>query len=177
MVERDEIFFWIKFNPLNFHLHLSPNYIAMNIHWTLKPFQDLTLEELYEILHLRNDVFVVEQKCNYLDIDGKDLKSMHLQGRVNNELVAYVRILPPGLSYDEPSIGRVLNARSVRRQGVGQALMHKAIAETIALHGKRTIKIGAQLYLKRFYESFGFVQCSEPYLEDEIPHIKMILTP
>ena len=149
----------------------------MNISWSLKPFQDLPLEELYEILQLRNEVFVVEQKCNYLDIDGKDLKSMHLQGRINGILVCYVRILPPGLSYEEPSIGRVLNSQSVRRQGVGQALMNKAIAETISLHGKRPIKIGAQLYLKRFYESFGFVQCSEPYLEDEIPHIKMILTP
>lgn len=149
----------------------------MDIQWSLNPFQELALVELYEILQLRNDVFVVEQHCNYQDIDGKDRLSMHLQGRIDGILVAYVRILPPGVSYDEPSIGRVLNARSVRGKGVGQSLMRKAIAETIALHGKTPIKIGAQLYLKRFYESFGFIQCSESYLEDEIPHIKMILTP
>lgn len=149
----------------------------MDIQWSLKPFQELALVELYEILQLRNDVFIVEQHCNYQDIDGKDRLSMHLQGRIDGILVAYVRILPPGVSYDEPSIGRVLNARSVRGKGVGQSLMRKAIAETIALHGKTPIKIGAQLYLKRFYESFGFIQCSEPYLEDEIPHVKMILTP
>jgi ElaA protein len=85
-----------------------------------------------------------------------------------------VRILPPGLAYEEPSIGRVVSSPLFRRKGVGIELMKKAIEETISLYGQVAIKIGAQLYLKKFYESFGFVQCSETYLEDAIPHIKMI---
>jgi ElaA protein len=144
------------------------------IDWSLKKFDELSAKEIYEILKLRSEVFVVEQNCVFLDMDDKDQFAHHLQGRIEGNLAAVVRILPPGLAYDEPSIGRVVSSPQFRRKGVGIALMNTAIAETVALYGARAIKIGAQQYLKKFYESFGFVQCSETYLEDDIPHIKMI---
>jgi ElaA protein len=144
------------------------------IEWSLKKFEELSSLELYEILRLRSEVFVVEQNCVFLDMDDKDQFSLHLQGRIDGKLAAGVRILPPGLSYDEPSIGRVVSSPLFRRKGVGIELMKTAIKETISLYGDVAIKIGAQLYLKNFYESFGFLQCSETYLEDDIPHIKMI---
>lgn len=148
-----------------------------NTEWSLKKFNELTALEVYEILKLRSEVFVVEQNCVFLDMDDKDQFSYHLQGRINGELAAVVRILPPGLSYKEPSIGRVVSSPKFRRQGVGIELMQTAIQKTIALHGNVAIKIGAQLYLKKFYESFGFQQCSDTYMEDDIPHIKMIRNP
>lgn len=144
------------------------------IDWSLKRFNELSALEMYEILKLRSEVFVVEQNCVFLDMDDRDLFAHHLQGRINGQLAAVVRILPPGLAYEEPSIGRVVSSPLFRRKGVGIELMKKAIEETISLYGEVAIKIGAQLYLKKFYESFGFVQCSETYLEDDIPHIKMI---
>ncbi|MEN9372438.1 MAG: hypothetical protein RL152_771 [Bacteroidota bacterium] len=144
------------------------------IDWSLKKFEDLSSLELYEILRLRSEVFVVEQNCVFLDMDDKDQFSQHLQGRIDGQLAAVVRILPPGLAYDEPSIGRVVSSPKFRRKGVGIELMKTAIEKTISLYGAVPIKIGAQLYLKKFYESFGFLQCSETYLEDDIPHIKMI---
>lgn len=144
------------------------------IDWSLKKFDELSAKEMYEILKLRSEVFVVEQNCVFLDMDNKDQFAHHLQARIEGNLAAVVRILPPGLAYDEPSIGRVVSSPRYRRKGVGIALMNTAIEETIALYGACNIKIGAQLYLKKFYESFGFVQCSETYLEDDIPHIKMI---
>jgi ElaA protein len=144
------------------------------IDWSLKKFDALSPLEVYEILQLRSEVFVVEQNCVFLDMDGKDQFSHHLQGRINGTLAAVVRILPPGLAYTEPSIGRVVSSPKFRRKGVGNELMNTAIKETITLYGNTPIKIGAQLYLKKFYESFGFIQCSETYLEDDIPHIKMI---
>lgn len=144
------------------------------IDWSLKKFHELSPLELYEILKLRSEVFVVEQNCVFLDMDDRDQMAHHLQGRINGQLAAVVRILPPGLAYEEPSIGRVVSSPLFRRKGVGIELMKKAIEETISLYGQVAIKIGAQLYLKKFYESFGFIQCSDTYLEDDIPHIKMI---
>lgn len=144
------------------------------IDWSLKKFHELSALEVYEILKLRSEVFVVEQNCVFLDMDDKDQLAHHLQGRINGQLAAVVRILPPGLAYEEPSIGRVVSSPLFRRKGVGIELMKKAIEETMNLYGQVAIKIGAQLYLKKFYESFGFIQCSETYLEDDIPHIKMI---
>ncbi|MFZ9331598.1 MAG: GNAT family N-acetyltransferase [Chitinophagaceae bacterium] len=145
-----------------------------NIIWTLKDFAELNPFELYQILRLRSEVFVVEQNCIFLDLDDLDAKSQHLQGRSDGELIAYVRILPPGLAYSEPSIGRVVTSPQSRRMGAGKALMKKAIEETEAIYPNKSIKIGAQLYLKKFYEGFGFEQCSEVYLEDGIEHIKML---
>lgn len=145
-----------------------------DIKWELKKFKELTVEELYDILKLRSEVFVVEQNCVFLDMDDRDQLSYHLQGRAEDKLIAYVRILPPGLAYDEPSIGRVVSSPLYRRKGAGKELMKTAINETVQLFGNQPIKIGAQLYLKQFYENLGFNKCSEVYLEDEIEHIKMI---
>lgn len=144
------------------------------IQWTIKSFPELTPSELYDILKLRSEVFVVEQQCIFLDMDDKDQGSQHVQGRLNETLVAACRILPPGLAYEEPSIGRVVGSPRYRGKGAGIALMENAIQETIRLYESLPIKIGAQLYLKRFYESLGFLQCSETYMEDDIPHIKML---
>lgn len=151
----------------------------MNLHFTCLPFNDLTPAELYEIMALRQEVFVVEQNCPYLDADGKDPQSWHLMCR-NNEgkLVAYTRLLPKGLAYpDYPSIGRVVNSTAVRGTGIGRLLMHKSIALCIHLFGNESIKIGAQRYLLQFYESLGFQSTGEEYLEDGIPHVKMIRQP
>ncbi len=145
------------------------------LNWTYKSFDELTKLELYTILRLRSEVFIIEQHCNYQDVDGKDLKCHHLMAWAGEALVAYTRIVPPGVSFVEPSIGRVLNAAKYRGLGIGIELMQNSIAKVYQTHGKQQIKIGAQLYLKKFYEDLGFVKCSEEYLEDEIPHIDMIL--
>lgn len=145
-----------------------------NIIWNIKMFNELGTDELYDILRLRTEVFVVEQECVFQDMDNLDQDAAHVQARIGNNLAATARILKPGVAYEEPSIGRVVSSPMYRKKGVGIALMKKAIEETERLFGKRPIKIGAQLYLKKFYEGFGFEQCSETYLEDNIPHIKMI---
>ncbi len=142
--------------------------------WILKPFQDLTVFQLYALLRLRSEVFIVEQNCVYQDLDNKDEASFHLMGFENNELLAYTRLLPPGISYPYASIGRVVTSPKNRRKGTGKFLMEKSITETIRLFGNQPIKISAQLYLKKFYTSLGFVQASDTYLEDGIEHIEMI---
>lgn len=143
--------------------------------WTYKFYDELTTNELYDILWLRSSVFVVEQNCVYLDPDYKDQKSFHLMGKINNVLVAYVRIIPPGLSYEEASIGRVLTNPDFRSKGYGVELMKLAIEKTMNQFNVQSIKIGAQLYLLKFYSELGFVQSGEEYLEDGIPHIEMLL--
>lgn len=146
----------------------------MHIHWVLKKFDDLTPHELYAILRLRNEVFVVEQTCAFQDADNNDQGSYHLMGFDNDTLVAYTRLVPPGLTYEQASIGRVVTAPAVRRYGVGKKLMQQSIDTLYKLFGNRAIKIGAQLYLKSFYESFGFIQAGNMYLEDGIEHIHML---
>lgn len=147
----------------------------MELIWTYKSFDELTIQELYAILHLRNEVFVVEQNCVYQDVDHKDIKSSHLMAFDGEILAAYCRILPPGLSFEEASIGRVITAPSHRRKGIGITLIEKAIQGVLATYATNKIKIGAQLYLKKFYESFGFAQTSNVYLEDGIEHIDMVI--
>lgn len=145
--------------------------------WKCKPFRDLTVYELYAILRLRNEVFVVEQNCVFQDADNKDQHCYHFCGWDNDIPVAYVRLVPPGVSYTEASIGRVVTSPAYRGSGAGRTLMEKAIANCQMLFGKTNIRIGAQLYLKKFYESLGFVQVSDIYLEDNIEHIEMIFEP
>lgn len=142
----------------------------------LKKFEALTLLEFYEIMALRQEVFIVEQNCPYLDADGKDPKSWHLMLRNEaGSLVSYARLLPKGVSYSEYcSIGRVVSSPSVRGQGAGVKLMNAAVENTVKLFNNDPIKIGAQSYLIRFYEGFGFVDTGENYLEDGIPHTIMI---
>jgi len=139
-----------------------------------KPFDALTTKELYEILRLRSEIFVVEQNCIFLDQDNKDFTCQHLMLYANKELMAYARIVPAGLSFDEPSIGRIVSSNAARGKGFGKKLVQLAIENCTRLYGKKPIKIGAQLYLKAFYESFGFEQVSEIYDEDGIDHIDMI---
>jgi len=146
-----------------------------SLNWTYKHFTSLTTQELYTILSLRSEVFVVEQNCVYLDTDKKDLDAWHLCGWKDDSLVAYVRILAPGVSYEEASIGRVLTNPTFRKHGYGIELMKLAIEKTMNQFDVSTIKIGAQLYLLNFYSSLGFVQTSEVYMEDGIPHIEMLL--
>jgi len=145
------------------------------INWSFKKFDHLTPNELYSVLQLRNQVFVVEQNCVFQDADDKDQGSHHLMGWNGGMLVAYSRIVPLGIVYDSfPSIGRVVTSPKMRKTGIGKVLMHQSIEELQKLFGKCSIKLGAQLYLKKFYESFGFVQSSDVYIEDGIPHIEMI---
>lgn len=144
------------------------------LRFELKKFEELTVAELYAVLRARQEVFVVEQNCAYLDADGKDLKGHHLLGWEGNDLAVYARLLPSGVSYNEPSIGRVISAPNYRGKGYGQLLMKEAVIQMQNLFGPLPIRIGAQAYLKAFYESFGFVDLNEPYLEDGIPHLIML---
>ncbi len=150
--------------------------LAMEVDWTLKAFAELTLDELYALLRLRNEVFIVEQDCPFPDLDGKDQLCHHLMGfsEESGTLVACTRIVPPGVMYDLASIGRVATSLDVRRYGVGRELMQRSIAIVEKMYGLVPIRIGAQLYLKNFYESFGFRESGESYLEDGIKHIYMI---
>ncbi len=146
------------------------------MNWTLKKFEDLTVDELYALLRLRTEVFVVEQTCVFQDMDNKDQYCYHLMGWKENELVAYTRLVPEGVSYaGYPSIGRVVTAPAARGGGIGRILMEKSIEETRRLLGKGPVKIGAQLYLLKFYSSLGFEKTSDIYMEDGIEHIEMIL--
>jgi ElaA protein len=147
------------------------------ISFVCKTFDQLTPYELYDILQLRQEVFVVEQNCPYLDADGKDHASLHLMGcDPVGRLCCYTRLLPSGVSYpDYPSIGRVVSTSSVRGSGAGKLLMQQSIAECRRLFGNTPVKIGAQTYLLRFYENLGFRSTGEEYMEDGIPHTKMIL--
>ena len=146
----------------------------MAIQWMLKKFEELSAIELYKIMQLRNEVFVVEQNCVYQDADNKDISSWQFMGWDNEKLVAFTRLLPPGLAYEQASIGRVVTSPSARGSGIGKELMQQSIKEIKDLFGEVPIKIGAQLYLQKFYTALGFVQTSEIYLEDGIQHIEMV---
>jgi len=149
------------------------------VQFTCRFFTALSLQELYLIWKLRNQVFIVEQHCPYLDADDKDLAAYHLMGFTasGTELVAYTRLLAPGISYSEMSIGRVVVHPAYRKLGIGKKLMQKSIATIQAIYGRGPIRIGAQLYLRSFYESLGFEVCSDIYLEDDIPHVQMLWHP
>lgn len=146
------------------------------MNWNLKYFEDLSVRELYEIGRLRQEIFILEQNCPYVDFDGKDYFCYHLMGSdESGELLAYARLVPEGISYEDyVSIGRVICSASIRRSGLGRALMRESIECCERLFGKRDIKIGAQTYLLKFYESFGFKSNAIEYLEDGIPHTEMI---
>ncbi|MBS0026404.1 GNAT family N-acetyltransferase [Chitinophaga sp. 22321] len=145
------------------------------MNWKIKSFEELTTAELYAILHLRSEVFVIEQNCAYQDLDYSDQKALHLMGTDDSGvLLAYTRIFGPGIKYTEASIGRVVTSPLVRGKGAGRELMERSIAELQQHYGKIPIKIGAQQYLQKFYGTLGFEQTSEMYLEDGIPHIEML---
>lgn len=160
----------------------------MNITWMLKKFEDLSPHELYAILQLRNEVFAVEQNCVYPDMDNKDQPAYHVMGwskglskgvlsdlsERNRKLIAYTRIIPPGLAYTEPSIGRVVTSPIARGEGIGKALMEYSLEQVYNIYGKIPVKIGAQVYLIKFYSSLGFQQTGDIYLEDGIEHVEMV---
>lgn len=147
------------------------------IDWQLIPFSQLDTTELYQLLKLRVDVFVVEQTCPYPELDDKDHQTgvYHLLGYQNKQLVAYARLLPKGVSYPNSSIGRVATLASKRGGGLGHQLIKQAIASCQTLWPNESIEIGAQQHLANFYQRHGFVQTSPMYLEDDIPHIDMKL--
>lgn len=140
-----------------------------------KSFHELDTFELYALLQLRSEVFVVEQNCVYQDVDGYDQAAMHLMVYKDEELCAYSRLLPPGLKYESASLGRVVTRQSARGDGFGRALMTSALEHSQRLWPEAAITISAQHYLEKFYQSLGFTTESEPYLEDDIPHIRMRL--
>jgi len=140
----------------------------------IKSFSELTTTELYEILRLRSEVFVVEQDCVYQDVDNKDQKALHVIGFKNNKVVAYTRIFKPGDYFKNASIGRVVVAKNERTYGYGHVIIKHSITAIKNYFKENTIKISAQTYLKKFYESHNFKKVGEEYLEDGIPHIGMV---
>ncbi len=150
----------------------------MTIDWQLKKFKELSPIKLYNIMSLRAEVFVIEQKCIYQDADGKDAQSFHLMGfDTADKLIAYARILPAGLSYKEVSIGRVVIPKKLRRKSIGKELMLKTLDSVKNIYGNVPIRISAQMYLKEFYTDLGFVTVGDEYLEDNIPHLEMLKMP
>lgn len=139
----------------------------------IKSFQDLTINELYELLQLRSEVFVVEQDCVYQDIDGKDQKALHVLGYHDANLVAYTRIFKKGDYLEEASIGRVVVSAEARKHNFGKEIMNSSIEAVSIYFNTSIIVLSAQTYLKRFYNNLGFIEVGEEYLEDGIPHIKM----
>jgi ElaA protein len=146
------------------------------IQYQFKTFESLSIQDLYAIMQVRNDVFVYEQHCYYQDLDDKDQACIHVLGwNEQQKLVAYCRILPPGLTYPTHSIGRVLVISAYRKQQLGRALMQKTLDYLLSTYGKVPLTIEAQLYLQAFYESLGFVRTSDVFDDAGIDHVEMQL--
>ncbi|MED5619312.1 GNAT family N-acetyltransferase [Ideonella sp. BN130291] len=147
----------------------------MDLHWRWARFEELDLDALYDALALRQRVFNSEQNCAYVDADGLDRRAWHLLGRDGQgRLVAYLRIVDPGLKYPEPSIGRVVTDPSVRGSGAGRLLMAEGVAGCDRLWPGQAVRISAQAHLQRYYQHVGFEAVGDTYLEDGIPHIEML---
>lgn len=144
------------------------------MNWIIKTFSELTTDELYKILQLRNEVFIVEQECPYQDIDGKDNESYHIFLEKDNEVIAYSRILKKGISYEQASIGRVIVKKDYRGGNIAKDMLLKSISFIENSLHEKEIKIQAQAYLDKFYSSLGFKKISDVYLEDNIPHMDML---
>jgi ElaA protein len=142
--------------------------------WRLLAFEDMRVAELYEVLRLRSEVFVVEQRCIFQDMDGADLQAMHLLGVQGGELRAYARCFAPAVKFAEASIGRVVTKPSQRGTGLGHALIDQAISAVSQVWGPQPIRVGAQTYLAGFYAKHGFKDAGRPYVEDGIPHLEML---
>lgn len=146
----------------------------MKLDYAVKHFNELSTKELYALLRLRNEVFITEQNCPYLDLDNKDLDCYHVLYYADDQLAGHTRLLQKGVSYEDVSIGRVATAGSHRGMGLGRKLMEVSIEGCYEKFGYSDIRISAQLYLLKFYQSLGFVEVGEPYDEDGIPHIEMV---
>ena len=148
---------------------------TMNVSWQILSWDDLSKEDFYQIAHNRAEVFVVEQECAYQDLDLKDQESYHVIGRdEEGDLVAYTRILKPGVSYHETSIGRVLVVEKARGLNLGKEVMKRSMDFIRNEMGQKNIRLSAQEYLMRFYEDLGYVSTGKHYLEDDIPHVEML---
>ncbi|GAB6107351.1 GNAT family N-acetyltransferase [Fusibacter bizertensis] len=147
------------------------------MNWFAKAFNELDIYTFYKIAELRINVFILEQTCLYPELDNKDQNALHLYAEDDQNVVkAYLRILPPGISYDEVSIGRVVVSPTARGTKLGRELMARALKQIASVYGNVNVRISAQAYLKEFYSSFGFSQVSDIYLEDDIPHMEMLLS-
>ena len=150
----------------------------LTVTWQCTPFAELTAGELYAVMEARQRVFVVEQRCAYLDADGSDHLALHLLGWRSTAdgliLSAYARLFPPGVKFKEASIGRVLTHPAVRRSGLGRAVMAEALQRIADAEWGPSIRLAAQMHLQGFYEEFGFRRVTDPYLEDDIWHVDMI---
>ena len=145
-----------------------------SIVWKIKPFSKLSTEELYQILKIRQEVFIVEQTCYYLDADGYDQQAVHIWAEKEGEILAYSRVFEPGIKYKEASIGRVLTNPNYRKNKLGKILIRFSINTIEARFRTQSIRISAQDYLLRFYSEFGFQDTGKKYLEDDIPHTEMV---
>ncbi len=148
----------------------------MDVSWTCKRWHEVSRDDLYAIAVVRSRVFVVEQTCPYLDLDGHDQEAWHLWAGTVPAVTAYLRLLPPGSKYVEPSLGRIVTAPEARRTGLGRALVAEGLRRVEQLWGSLPVRIGAQRYLERFYREFGFETASPEYDEDGIPHVEMVRT-
>ena len=155
-------------------LFLGGGRTAVNRYWETCAFDELSTTELYELLRLRQEVFVVEQRSIYLDLDGKDLAAVHMRCRDGERLLAYQRLLPPGLSYPESAMGRIVVAPAARGGSLGRELVRRGIEHNLKCWPSHDIRINAQSYLEAFYRDLGFVTDSDEYDEDGIPHIQML---
>ena len=145
-----------------------------NLQWSWKSFEQITKEELYEILSFRQSIFVVEQKSWYQDADGLDNISLHLLLKENAFLVGYLRLIPPGKKYDTPSIGRIAIKENLRGNAIGSELVKRGIKKSSETYLTDSVTISAQNYLTKFYQNHGFTIQGEVYDEDGIPHVKMV---
>ena len=149
----------------------------MNPTWQTLSFNDLTKQQLYDLLKLRQDVFVIEQTCIYPDLDEKDQRAFHVLGYVDDKLAAYARVFDAGDYFEAPSFGRITTAMDFRKQGLGKQLVEETLKSMKARWPGKAYKISAQCYLINFYREFGFEQKGEEYLEDGIPHVAMWFRP
>ncbi|MEO7106647.1 MAG: GNAT family N-acetyltransferase [Rhodoferax sp.] len=150
--------------------------LHLALDWKLSTLDALTVPELYEMLQLRTEVFVVEQNCVFQDMDGADDQAVHLLGTHNGQLVAYARLFPAGIKFAEASIGRVITRSSARGSGLGHVLIQRAVESVHTVWGPQPIRIGAQARLKAYYSQHGFVDVGMPYIEDGIDHLEMVHT-
>lgn len=150
---------------------------AHAVQWMLADFAALTPYDLYGVLQLRSEVFVVEQACAFQDLDGTDIQALHLLGHLGGQLAAYARCFGPGVKYREASVGRIVTRSSARRSGLGHDLVERAIAAVAERWGLQAIRIGAQARLKDFYQRHGFADAGVPYVEDGIDHLEMLWQP
>ncbi|GGC73905.1 GNAT family N-acetyltransferase [Undibacterium terreum] len=146
-----------------------------DINWQCARLDELSTAQQYAIFSTRSEVFVVEQNCVFQEMDGLDLDAVHVIGWAGDNVVAaYLRIVAPGIKFDEPSLGRVITSKNFRGGGAGKTLIAEGIRQLERIYPGQAIRIGAQAYLEKFYGSFGFKTVTDIYLEDDIPHIDMV---